>query len=176
LRTTYYVASTLDGYIAEPDGGVDFLSLIGGEPDPESYEVFVGSVDALLMGRRTYDQILGFGAWPYGDRPCWVVSHRGIDPRPEPIVATPGTPRQVYDQIRQTGANHLWLVGGADLASQFLSAGLLDSLIVSVVPVVLGSGIALFAGLAGAISLEYRDAIPRANGIVELSYVPSPTR
>lgn len=155
-------------------GGVGFLSLVAGEPDPAPYEAFVGTVDALLMGRRTYDQILGFGPWPYGDRRCWIVTHREIDPRPEPVAAISGAAGSVADRIRKAGASHLWLVGGADLASQFLLAGLLDFIIVTVLPIVLGVGVPLFSGVSDAINLEHRAATPRSNGMVELEYVPSP--
>lgn len=150
MKTTYYVASTLDGFIAEPDGGVNFLSLAGGEPDLEPYEAFVGTVDSMLMVRRTYDQILGFGTWPYGDRRCSVMMHRDIDPRSERVAAINGTRRGVFDRINDTGATHLWLVGGADLASQFLLAGLVDLIAVSVLPVVIGEGVSLFSGLTDA--------------------------
>ncbi len=170
MKTTYYVGSTLDGFIAEADGGVKFLSLDGLEPDLGPYEEFFGTVDSTLMGRRTYDQILGFGDWPYGEKPCWVMTHGDIDPTATSISATRGTPGKVHSAIKNTGATHLWLVGGADLASQFLSAGLIDSVVVTVLPVVLGNGIPLFSGLAETTRLVHVETIERASGLVELRY------
>jgi len=172
MEITYYVASSLDGFIAEPDGGIDFLSLVGGEPDPEPYEQFFSGVDALLMGRRTYDQVLGFGEWPYGDRPCWVMTHRALNNGSDHVVAIDGTPSDVYQQIAEQRCQHLWLVGGADLASQFLQQGLIDRIVVSVMPVVLGSGIPLFSRLVNTVMLTLVDVVPRTQGIVELTYTP----
>lgn len=171
MKTTYYVASSLDGFIAEPDGGVNFLSLVGGEPEPEPYEQFFAGVDALLMGRRTYDQVLGFGEWPYGDRPCWVLTHRELSAGSEHVVAISGTPQQVHEQIAAQPSQHLWLIGGANLAAQFLHQGLIDQIVVSLIPIVLGQGIPLFSNLPHQVMLALTHVTPRAHGIVELTYV-----
>ena len=172
MKTTYYVASSLDGFIAEPDGSVAFLDEIGGEPDVAAYEAFFAGVDALLMGRRTYDQVLGFGEWPYGDRPCWVMTHRELSEGPETVVAIAGSPQQVHAQIAAQQYQHLWLIGGADLAAQFLHHGLIDQVVVSLIPMALGQGISLFANLSGHVKLALTESIPRAHGILELTYVP----
>lgn len=169
MQITYYVASTLDGFIAKPDGSVDFLSLINGEPEP--YQEFVAGIDALLMGRRTYEQILSFGEWPYGNRRCWVMTHHAL-PSHDTAISIGGSPGNVYDQIRASGVSHLWLVGGGNLAAQFLHHGLIDSVIVSVLPILLGEGIALFSDLTNTVLLFYVRSIPRASGIVEISYKP----
>jgi len=170
MKTTYYVGSTLDGFIAEADGGVGFLSMDGLEPDLGPYEEFFGTVDSMLMGRRTFDQILGFGAWPYGEKPCWVMTHGEIDPMVKSISTASGTPGEVHAAIKNTGASHLWLVGGADLASQFLLAGLIDSVVVTILPIVLGNGIPLFSGLKETTRLVHVETIQRSSGFVELRY------
>jgi dihydrofolate reductase len=130
-------------------------------------------VDALLMGRRTYDQVLGFGEWPYGDRPCWVLTHRELSAGPEHVVAIAGTPQQVQEQIAAQSCQHLWLVDGANLAAQFLHQGLIDQIVVSLIPIVLGQGIPLFSNLPRQVMLSLTDVTPRAHGIVELTYTPT---
>ncbi|MEM6839771.1 MAG: dihydrofolate reductase family protein [Cyanobacteria bacterium P01_C01_bin.120] len=172
MKTTYYVASSLDGFIAEPDGAVDFLDAVGGEPDVAAYEAFFAGVNALLMGRRTYDQVLGFGEWPYGDRPCWVMTHRELGDGLGNVAAIAGSLQQVQAQIRAQQHQHLWLIGGADLAAQFLHQGLIDQVIVSLIPTALGRGISLFSSLPRHIKLSLIEVIPRSHGIVELTYVP----
>lgn len=172
MKTTYYVASSLDGFIAEPDGAVDFLDAIGGEPDAAAYEQFFAEVDALLMGRRTYDQVLGFGEWPYGDRPCWVMTHRELGDGVGNVAAIAGAPQQVHAHIAAQPHQHLWLIGGADLAAQFLHHGLIDQVVVSLIPIALGQGIPLFSNLPRHIKFSLTEVIPRAHGIVELTYVP----
>ena len=173
MKTTYYVAASLDGFIAEPDGGVDFLDVIGEEPNAAAYEQFFAGVDALLMGRRTYDQVLSFGEWPYSDRPCWIMTHRELSTDSAPVVAIAGTPQQVHKQIAAHACQHLWLIGGADLATQFLSQGLIDQLVVSLIPIVLGQGIPLFSNLPHQVVLSLKDVTARDHGIVELTYVPT---
>ena len=172
MKTTYYVAASLDGFIAEPEGAVDFLDAIG-ELDATAYEQFFAGVDALLMGRRTYDQVLGFGEWPYGDRPCWVMTHRELDAGPDRAMAIAGTPQQVHQHIAAHPCQHLWLVGGADLATQFLQERLIDQVVVSVVPIVLGQGIPLFSNLQNQVVLSLMDVTPRPHDIVELTYIPA---
>ncbi|MEM9216524.1 MAG: dihydrofolate reductase family protein [Cyanobacteria bacterium P01_F01_bin.150] len=171
MKTTYYVASSLDGFIAESDGAVDFLDIIGAEPNTDAYDQFFAGVDALLMGRRTYDQVLGFGEWPYGDRPCWVMTHRELDPNSATVGAIAGTPQQVHGQIAARSYQHLWLVGGANLAAQFLHQGLIDQIVVSLLPIVLGQGIPLFSNLPDQVLLSLNDVTARDCGIVELTYV-----
>ena len=74
VRTSVFVGTSLDGFIARTDGSFDFLTAAGGEP--HGYDEFIASVDALVMGRKTYETVLGFGTWPYGEKPVYVLSSR----------------------------------------------------------------------------------------------------
>ncbi len=149
-RTDYYVAQSLDGYIADADGGIEWLT---GFPFPEAdgafFEEFMGRVGALAMGASTYDFIVAEDApWPYGDRPTWVFTTREGLP-----VVDGGDVRFVRGAVtdhlqamrESAGAGALWVVGGGDLASQFVDAGALDRVTTCVMPVWLGAGIPLFA-------------------------------
>lgn len=153
-RTQYYVAASLDGRIAEADDSIDWLTRYDGTdatgPEPGGYEHFLAGVGALVMGARTYDVIAGglVEAWPYGDLPTYVYAHRerpvmdGADVR---FVDGPVGGRH-DEMLAAAGDRNLWLVGGGALASQYVDAGLLDDLLLTVVPVWLGSGIPLFDG------------------------------
>jgi len=183
-RTVYYCAASLDGYIAEADDTIEWLTGYDGsvegtgiEPAPGGYDDFYEGVGALVTGSVTYEWLLRHlgrdGDWPYRGRPTWVLSSRdlpmppgeGVDVR---IVEAAVT--DLHDEmLAAAGDRDLWIVGGGDVASQFADAGLLDDVRVTVVPVVLGGGKPLFARrLPGAMQLT--DVLPRSNGMVELDY------
>lgn len=189
-RTQYYLAQTLDGYIAESDGGLDWLQRFAGEgtveatePSPMgsggSYEQFFAEVGALAMGSATYEFILdeGSGGWPYVDRPSWVFTSRELPVPPGADVRFASGPvRPVHDQMRAAaGDRNIWVVGGGQLATQLVEEDLLDELLVTVVPVVLGEGIPTFAGRLRS-GLRLTGTRPFRNGMVELRYELVPPR
>jgi dihydrofolate reductase len=149
--TQYYTATTLDGFIADPDNSLDWLFTRKREPDgPLNYGEFIADVGAMAMGSTTYEWILDHEfadkppadwKWPY-DIPCWVFTHRQLpvvpDARIEFAAADVATVHQ--EMVRAAGDRNLWIVGGGDLAGQFADAGLLDEVIVSIAPVTLGEG------------------------------------
>lgn len=144
MKITYYVAASLDGFIARSDGCVDWLESFHQNDDDYGYAAYYNSVDALVMGRATYEQVLGFGDWAYPDKPTFILTSRSLttDRNDVKMVATTD---QLIDELNQSGYKHVWLVGGGKAASTFLQAGILDELIVSYIPVALGSGIQLFS-------------------------------
>ena len=155
-KTQYYCAASLDGYIAEADDTLDWLTGYQGsfsgpnvEPMAGSYDRFYADVGALVMGSVTYEFVLNLGrGWPYEGKPTWVLSSREL-PRPgsegaDAHVVEAKVP-ELYDElIAAAGERNLWVVGGGNVASQFTDEGLLDELLVTVVPVVLGEGKRLF--------------------------------
>ena len=165
------MASSVDGFIARPDGDLDWLtSLEGGAEDP--YERFLPTVGALAMGPTTYEWLLEHvSRWPYPDLPCWVFTHRelpGVEGADVRFVS--GSPAEHIDAMRAAaGERNIWMVGGGELASQFAEAGLLDDLLLTVAPAVLGEGIPLFArGLPERPRLVGTREF--ASGMVELRY------
>ena len=176
--TRYYLAQSLDGYLAEADGGIDWLEgyegvaeLAGTELLEGTYDEFIAGVGVLAMGSATYDFLLGLDSWPYEGLPAWVFTSRslpaieGADIR---FANGPVAPHHA-DMTALAGDRDVWLVGGGDLAWQFAADGLIDELILTVVPVVLGSGLPTFAGrLADPLTLT--GARPYRNGMVELRY------
>lgn len=151
-RVIFYTATTLDGFIADPDDSLDWLMRQEQDQDgPLNYAAFIATIGAVVMGSTTYQWLLSHGdevsaetgsAWPY-DMPAWVMTTRDLQP-PDDHAAVHfarGSVRDVYAQMRAAcGGKDLWVVGGGDLAGQFADAGLLDEIITYVAPVTLGAG------------------------------------
>jgi dihydrofolate reductase len=143
-RTQYYTAVTLDGFIADPDNSLEWLSKIKRDEDgPMNYEDFIAEVGALAMGSTTYEWILDHEStkWPY-DLPSWVFTHRELTVVPDAQVEfVSGDVAPVHEEmVPAAGGKNVWIVGGGDLAAQFAEAGLLDEVIVTIAPVTLGAG------------------------------------
>lgn len=153
MRTRYYAAASLDGFLATEDDAVDWLHALG-EGNASTYPAFIADVGAIVMGAATYEWILGHAeeaiaevgaAWPYA-QPTWVFTHRVLPPVPGATVHfVAGDVRPVHEAIRAAaGERDLWIAGGGELAAQFHDAGLLDEVIVSVGSLTLGRGKPLF--------------------------------
>jgi dihydrofolate reductase len=176
-RTQYYVAATMDGFIADPDGGLDWLTSI--ESGKGGYDEFYDQVGALAMGAGTYEWLLErVEKWPYPEHATWVFTHRELRPYEDADLRfVEGSPSEHIDDMRAAaGEGNLWVVGGGELASLFADEGLLDELILNVASAVLGEGIPLFArGIPGHLRLT--DAEVKSPGMVELRYeLPSRDR
>ena len=172
MRTTVFVGTSVDGFLARPDGTFDFLSA-GGEVDGASngFDTFLASVDAILMGRNTYEVVLPFPAWPYGSKPVFVLTHRPL-PEPPPgatVEGIVGAPAQVLSALADRGYGHVYVDGGLTI-QQFLRAGLIDRLVVTAVPVLVGSGIPLFGALPGDVRLEHVSTRVLPGGAVQSTY------
>jgi dihydrofolate reductase len=167
----YYVADSEDGFIAGPNGELDWLHPYEGKGTDHGYAEFVAGVDALVMGRATFDATRGFGPWPYGDRPAWVLTHRpatAFTDVPATVRFTADSPQALAQAWRDAGLGRVWLVGGGEVAAQFVAAGLLDELRLFTVPVTLGRGIGLF-GAARGVPARYTKRLEfvHPSGIVE---------
>jgi dihydrofolate reductase len=159
IEIVYYVAASLDGFIATPDGGIDWLKPFEGGAEDYDYGEFYASVEAVLMGRKTYEQSLQFPEWPYAGKPYWVFSR-----------SNGNTPSSVVKEMQARGLRRAWLVGGGKLAAAFRAEGLITEHIVSVIPVLLGSGIPLFDGPGSAETLKLLGSKTYDSGIVQLRY------
>ncbi len=167
----FYIAASLDGYIATPDGSVEWLSVVDSEEEDYGYLEFYDSVDALLIGRQTYEQILGFGEWPYAGKPCWVFSKRQLEIGRSEIVLTSDHPSEVVAELNARNFHRVWLVGGAHLAASFRAQGLISEYIISVIPVVLGEGIPLFISPSPKENLKLTESKSYPSGLVQLRYL-----
>lgn len=169
IQGSVFVGTSLDGFIARKDGSVDFLSLAGDET--YGYDEFIATVDALVMGRNTFDFVVDIGEWPYGDKPVFVLSSREIDtPPPGAIVERMnGTPGEIAAELAARGIDHIYVDGGATIR-EFLNAGLIQRIVISTVPVLIGSGISLFGGLDHDIVLRHVETRQFASGLVQSEY------
>jgi dihydrofolate reductase len=168
-EVVYYVASSLDGFIATADGSVAWLAPFEASVEDYGYAEFLTGVDGLLFGRRTYEQSLTFGPWPYAGTPAWVFSHARVEAMPD-VRVTDRTPAEVVAEASTLGLRRLWLVGGGALARSFLEAGLIDEYIISLIPVVLGGGVPIFAAPGRQERLRLVAETTFHDGVVQVHY------
>ncbi|MBS7218394.1 MAG: dihydrofolate reductase [Oscillospiraceae bacterium] len=172
-RMVLYIAMSLDGYLADPAGGVDWLA--GQDPAWDGnggYASFVQTVDTVIMGRRTYDQIttqLSPGIWPYEGLSTWVLTHRSAPEAEGEIHFTAQSLDRLAAQLQALPGRDIWLCGGADLVRQALEQDLIDELRLTIIPTLLGAGIPLFNGLSGPKLLKLI-SLRSENGMVECIY------
>jgi dihydrofolate reductase len=166
----YYVAASLDGYIARPDGRLDWLKPLEQADDEPGYQRFYDSIDGLLMGRATYEALLAQGGdWPYPGKPCTVLTRADLPRAASDVRLSHDTPAAAVAELVDSGCRRIWLVGGGSLAGTCYAAGLLDELVISLVPHLLGAGIPLLAtGLEHGLTLHEQRSF--ANGVVQLHY------
>jgi dihydrofolate reductase len=135
-----YTAASLDGFIARTDGSVDWLFT----GDDYGYAAFLQTIGALVMGSKTYEQVLSFGDWPYSGKQTYVFTRRDLKTELGDVVFVSGKPQSVLPEIKAKGFRRIWLVGGGELTTSFLRHCLVDEYIVSIHPILLGDGIPLF--------------------------------
>ncbi|KAF0814347.1 Dihydrofolate reductase [Andreprevotia sp. IGB-42] len=165
-----YIATSLDGQIAGRDGGLDWLPQVAANGEDYGYNAFYAGVDALVMGRSTYVQAAGMGDWPYAGKPSYVYTHKEINTGRDDIFCTDVPAAQLLDELQAAGHRKVWLVGGANTARQWLQARLVDEIILTLVPVILGEGIPLFSSLP-PLRLKLADSRAYPDGLVQLHYL-----
>jgi len=170
MTVSVFVGTSVDGFIARTNGALDFLPADGGEP--HGYNEFIASVDAIVIGRKTFETVLAFDTWPYGDKRVVVLSHGPVDlsaVRGGVVEQMAGTPAEIVSQLAATGAHHLYVDGGITIQG-FLSAGLVQRLIITRVPVLIGEGISLFGSLPRDIVLRHVATRHYPSGLVQSEY------
>jgi dihydrofolate reductase len=174
MKASVYIATSLDGFIARANGEIDWLPGAEGEETGEDYgyQKFIESVDYLVMGRNTYELVLSFGEWPYTGTPVVVLSSRNLE-IPDHLAGAvewmSGSPGEVASRLAERGAQHLYIDGGQTIQG-FLAAGLIQQLIITRVPVLIGSGIPLFGPLPHDIQWRHLETRSFANGLVQSRY------
>ena len=150
-RVVYFTAATLDGFIADDHNSLDWLFEVARDPDDGSWDEFIGSIGAMVMGATTYEWVLAHDdllahpeKWQgyYEDRPCWVFTHRDLPPVPgvDLHFVSGDVAGTVDEVVAAAGERDVWLVGGGDLVGQYDDAGHLDEVRIGLCPVFLGSG------------------------------------
>ena len=159
MTVSVFVGTSVDGFIARMNGDFDFLPAGGGEPlgEPHGYDEFMASVDALVIGRKTFETVLRLAAWPYGDKRVVVLSSRPVDlsaARGGVVEQMSGAPAEIVSKLGASGTQHLYVDGGITI-QRFLWAGLVQRLIITRVPVLIGEGIPLFGTLPRDVRLRH---------------------
>jgi dihydrofolate reductase len=169
VNASVFVGTSLDGFIARADGALDFLPLGGGEP--HGYDEFMATVDALVIGRNTYETVLGFATWPYEKKLTFVLSTKALAPAPDGAMVErlSGSPAQVVTELVNRKIRHAYVDGGVTI-QRFLRAGLIQRLTITRVPVLIGTGIPLFGVIPRDISLKHIATHQYASGLVKSEY------
>ena len=169
--TTVYIATSLDGFIARSDGAIDWL----GEPDPENdygWSDFFPTIDAIVMGRVTFEQVLTFGQWFYEETPLIVLSQTLTDV-PEHLSGKAEvsslSPVALLEHLAERGARRVYIDGGRTIQS-FLRSGLIDEMVITTIPVLIGDGIRLFGSLDADITWEHISTTTFDTGLVKSHY------
>lgn len=169
MNTSVFVGTSLDGFIARKNDALDFLPVGGGEP--HGYEEFMATVDALVIGRKTYEVVLAFDAWPYRGKSVFVLSTRTLAEAPAGAVVErlSGEPADIVSRLAARGIRHAYVDGGITV-QRFLRAGLIDRLVITRVPVLIGEGIPLFGSLPKDVSLRHVATRQFSSGLVQSEY------
>lgn len=169
MTVSVFIGTSVDGFIARANGELDWLPAGGGEA--HGYEEFIASVDAIVIGRKTFETVLAFDEWPYVDHRVVVLSRQPLDTSAAKGVVEQmsGTPAQIVSRLAATGAHHLYVDGGVTIQG-FLEAGLVDRLIITRVPVLIGNGIPLFGPLSRDLRLRHVSTRHFPSGLVQTEY------
>lgn len=170
VKASVFIGTSVDGFIARANGALDFLPPGGGEP--HGYDQFMATVDALVIGRKTFETVLTFNAWPYPEKPVFVLSTRPLATAPPGAVVErmSGAPADIVSHLAGRAIRHIYVDGGITI-QRFLQAGLIQRLIITRVPVLIGTGIPLFGALAHDVALKHVATRQYASGLVQSEYV-----
>lgn len=175
ITCSVYIAASVDGFIARPDGDIDWLmrpEYATDEMHGLSYEAFISTVDTLVMGRHSFEKVLTFDPWPYEKMPVVVLSSRALAVPAQlqnKVRVMNQDPVSLVSQLAAEGKQHLYIDGGQTI-QRFLQAGLLNELTITYIPLLLGEGLPLFGVLGQEISLRLLAATPSPNGFVQVRY------
>ncbi len=169
MKASVFVGTSLDGFIARPNGEFDFLPPDGGEP--HGYIEFMATVDTIVIGRKTFETVLTMNPWPYDKKRVVVLSSRPLDLSAAKGVVEQmsGSPAEIVSRLAASGAHHVYVDGGITIQG-FLRAGLVHRLIITRVPVLIGAGIPLFGSLPHDVRLRHIATRNYPSGLVSSEY------
>ena len=174
MHCSAYIATSLDGFIARPNGDLDWLDAAQATVTPGEdcgYAEYMANIDAIVMGRNTYEKVRSFTPWPY-NKPVYVLSNHWSalpEDAPPSVELFKGSCDQLVDKLSTMGRERVYIDGGKTIQS-FISAGLLDEITITTIPVLLGSGLSLFGGLTGDVRLDHLQTQSWAFGFVQSRY------
>jgi dihydrofolate reductase len=170
MKLSVFCGVSVDGFLARPNHALDFLD--AGGKEPHGFEEFYGSVDVVVIGRRTFEVVLTFGEWPYGTKPVVVLSSAPLDfssVKGGVVEQLSGEPAEIVTQLEARGFKHAYIDGGITIR-RFLAAGVIDRLVITRVPVLIGAGIPLFGPMPRDITLRHVATRTYNGGLVQSEY------
>jgi len=170
MTVSVFVGTSVDGFIARANHELDFLPAGGGEP--HGYDEFIASVDAIVIGRKTFEKVLSLGEWAYGKKRVVILSSRPVDLSAAVggvVEQMAGSPAEIIARLAASGAHHLYVDGGLTIQG-FLRAGLVHRLVITRVPVLIGEGISLFGALLRDVPLRHVATRSFPSGLVQSEY------
>ena len=170
MTASVFIGTSVDGFIARKNDELDFLPEDGGEP--HGYTEFIASVDAIVIGRKTFEKVLTFGSWAYGKKRVVVLSSRPVDlsvVRGGVVEQMAGDPAEIVSQLAARGVHNLYIDGGVTI-QRFLRAGMIQRLIITRVPVLIGEGVPLFGALPHDVRLRHVATRSYPSGLVQSEY------
>jgi dihydrofolate reductase len=165
-----HIAASLDGKIARPDGSVDDWLAADYPAEYFGFDAFLGVVDAILMGRGSYDAAMRHGAWPYPGKPTTVMTTRPLHDTPRGVQARSGDMAEVAAELEGRGCRRVWIYGGGEVVRSMIAIGKLDVLEMALIPTILGEGITLFPRGTGGLNLRLVKCETKAKGALHLVY------
>lgn len=169
LKASVFIGSSIDEYIATKDGDVEWLMEFGEEGEDYGYKQFIADIDALVMGRNSYEKVMSFSEWPYKGKRVIVLS-KTLTSVCEQAELFEGSIPELIEKLRIEGVAHIYVDGGK-IISSFLNLNLIDEMILTLVPVFMGEGIPLFNKLNHKIACTLKNAKSYPSGIVQLHYL-----
>lgn len=172
MTASVFVGTSVDGFIARQNGDLDWLPAGGGEP--HGYDEFIATVDAIVIGRKTFETVLAFEVWPYGKKQVVVLSSRPVDlsvarVRGGIVEQMGGEPGEIVSTLAGRGVQHIYVDGGITVQC-FLRSGLIQRLVITRVPVLIGDGIPLFGSLPNDVRLRHIATRSYPSGLVQSEY------
>lgn len=169
MNLSVFVGISVDGFLARPDGALDFLPE---DCEPHGYEEFIATVDTIVVGRNTFEIVMAFPSWPYGDKRVVVLTSRPLDLSGVGggnVEQLSGSPEEIVSRLAATGSHHLYVDGGITI-QRFLRAGLVNRMTITRVPVLIGEGIPLFGTLPHDVRLRHMATRHYPSGLVQSEY------
>lgn len=171
LKVSVYIATSLDGFIARKNGDLDWLPTPSQGGEDYGYAKFMSTIDHIVMGRNTFEKVLSFGGWHY-DKKVIVLTNRNLTLPPElsdKVESASLSPRELVRQLEQRGSRNIYLDGGLTI-QRFLREGLVNEMIITTIPVLIGEGLPLFGPLDKDIKLELLESRSFKDGLVQNRY------
>jgi dihydrofolate reductase len=169
MTASVFIGTSVDGFIARKNDDLDFLPE---DCEPHGYTEFIASVDAIVIGRKSFEKVLTFGSWPYGEKRVVVLSSRPVDlsvVRGGVVEQMAGEPAEIVAQLAARGVHNLYIDGGVTI-QRFLRAGMIQRLIITRVPVLIGEGVPLFGTLTHDVRLRHVATRHYPSGLVQSEY------